>query len=116
MSDDAPLLSARGLTKYYGRRIGCRDVSFDLYEGEVLAVVGESGSGKSTLLGLLATEIAPTAGAVHYRMRDGETRDLFTLSEASRRFLFRTDWALSARMRATASAWASPPAATSASA
>jgi putative phosphonate transport system ATP-binding protein len=92
MSDDTPLLSARGLTKHYGRRIGCRDVSFDLYEGEVLAVVGESGSGKSTLLGLLATEIAPTAGAVHYRMRDGETRDLFTLSEAARRFLFRTDW------------------------
>ncbi|MEJ0011763.1 MAG: phosphonate C-P lyase system protein PhnK [Bauldia sp.] len=92
MSDDAPLLSARGLTKHYGRRIGCQDVSFDLYEGEVLAVVGESGSGKSTLLGLLATEVAPTAGAVHYRMRDGETRDLFTLSEASRRFLFRTDW------------------------
>jgi putative phosphonate transport system ATP-binding protein len=92
MSDDTPLLSARGLTKRYGQRIGCRDVSFDLYEGEVLAVVGESGSGKSTLLGLLATEIAPTAGAVHYRMRDGETRDLFNLSEAARRFLFRTDW------------------------
>jgi putative phosphonate transport system ATP-binding protein len=92
MSDDTPLLSARGLTKRYGQRIGCRDVSFDLYEGEVLAVVGESGSGKSTLLGLLSAELTPTAGEVHYRMRDGETRNLFTLSEAARRFLFRTDW------------------------
>ncbi len=42
---DTPLLSARGLTKRYGHRIGCADVSFDLHEGEVLAIVGESGSG-----------------------------------------------------------------------
>ncbi|MBV8751651.1 MAG: phosphonate C-P lyase system protein PhnK, partial [Hyphomicrobiales bacterium] len=39
---DAPLLLAEGLTKYYGRQLGCRDVSFSFYEGEVLAVVGES--------------------------------------------------------------------------
>jgi putative phosphonate transport system ATP-binding protein len=91
MSDE-PLLSARSLTKRYGPRLGCADVSFDLYEGEVLAVVGESGSGKSTLLGLLATELEPTSGSVRYRFRDGETRDLAALSEAERRFLFRTDW------------------------
>ncbi|HEV7252621.1 MAG TPA: phosphonate C-P lyase system protein PhnK [Mesorhizobium sp.] len=91
MSDPA-LLSARGLTKFYGARLGCADVSFDLYEGEVLAVVGESGSGKSTLLGLLSTELAPTAGAVRYRFRDGQVRDLAKLSEAERRFLLRTDW------------------------
>jgi len=90
--NDKPLLSARNLGKHYGQRLGCRDVNFDLYEGEVLAVVGESGSGKSTLLSLLATELPPTAGAVNYRMRDGETRNLFDLSEAERRFLLRTDW------------------------
>jgi len=88
----APLLTARGLSKHYGPRIGCEAVSFDLYEGEVLAVVGESGSGKSTLLKLLATETPPTAGSVHYRMRDGAVRDLFALTEAERRFLLRTDW------------------------
>ncbi|MCX5478851.1 phosphonate C-P lyase system protein PhnK [Kaistia geumhonensis] len=90
--NDAPLLTARGLSKHYGPRIGCEAVSFDLYEGEVLAVVGESGSGKSTLLKLLATETPPTAGSVHYRMRDGAVRDLFALTEAERRFLLRTDW------------------------
>jgi putative phosphonate transport system ATP-binding protein len=58
----------------------------------VLAVVGESGSGKSTLLGVLATELEPSAGEVHYRMRDGVSRNLFGLSEAERRFLLRTDW------------------------
>jgi putative phosphonate transport system ATP-binding protein len=92
MIDDRPLLSAEGLTKWYGRQLGCRDVSFELYEGEVLAVVGESGSGKTTLLQLLSTQLEPSAGRVHYRMRDGVTRDLAALSDAERRFLFRTDW------------------------
>ncbi|MFC2250113.1 phosphonate C-P lyase system protein PhnK [Labrys portucalensis] len=90
--NDSPLLQARGLTKHYGTCLGCADVSFDLYEGEVLAVVGESGSGKSTLLGLLSSEVEPTAGSVRYCMRDGAVRDLFALSEAERRFLLRTDW------------------------
>jgi putative phosphonate transport system ATP-binding protein len=89
---DEPLLIAEGLTKWYGRRLGCRDVSFDLHEGEVLAVVGESGSGKSTLLQLLSSLMTPDAGCVRYRMRDGVTRDIAALTEAERRFLFRTDW------------------------
>src|SRR5689334_19209700 len=87
-----PLLSVRNLTKYYGERIGCNGVSFDLYEGEILAVVGESGSGKSTLLSLLSTELAANAGTIRYRMRDGVARDLSTLSEAEQRLLLRTDW------------------------
>ena len=45
-----PLLSVKGMTKFYGRLVGCRDVDFDLWPGEVLCVVGESGSGKTTLL------------------------------------------------------------------
>jgi putative phosphonate transport system ATP-binding protein len=89
---DVPLLACEGLGKTYGRQLGCRDVSFCLYEGEVLAVVGESGSGKTTLLQLLSAQLEPSAGRVHYRMRDGVTRDLAHLGEAERRFLFRTDW------------------------
>lgn len=87
-----PLLIAEGLSKSYGRIAACRDVSFSLYPGEVLAIVGESGSGKSTLLQLLSAQLTPTGGRVSYRMRDGVTRDLASLGEAERRFLFRTDW------------------------
>lgn len=87
-----PLLSAGTLTKYYGTRIGCEAVSLDVYEGEVVAVVGESGSGKSTLLSLLSTQMAPSGGTLSYRMRDGAVRDLFSLPEADRRHLLRTDW------------------------
>jgi putative phosphonate transport system ATP-binding protein len=91
-TDQKPLLIAEGLTKWYGRQLGCRDVSFDLYEGEVMAVVGESGSGKTTLLNLLSAQISPSAGRVLYRMRDGMTRDLAVLGEAERRLIARTDW------------------------
>ena len=90
--NDEPLLLAEGLARNYGRLTACRDISFALYPGEVLAVVGESGSGKSTLLQLLSAQLAPSAGRVSYRMRDGVLRDLASLGEAERRFLFRTDW------------------------
>ena len=58
----------------------------------MLAIVGESGSGKTTLLQLLSTQLDASSGRVVYRMRDNVARDLATLSEAERRFLFRTDW------------------------
>jgi putative phosphonate transport system ATP-binding protein len=90
--DEQPLLIAEGLGKSFGRQIGCRDVSFALYEGEVMAVVGESGSGKTTLLRLLSMQTEASAGRVLYRIRDGVTRDLATLGEAELRFLARTDW------------------------
>ena len=90
--DDEPLMTARNLSKRYGARLACADVSLDIYEGEVLAVVGESGSGKTTLLRMLSAQIEPSAGHATYRMRDGVTRSLAALGEAERRFLFRTDW------------------------
>ena len=89
---DAPLLVVAGLSKYYGQRLGCADVSFALWPGEVLAIVGESGSGKTTLLNCLSTQLPPSFGRAEYRMRDGVLRNLYELSEAERRLLMRTDW------------------------
>jgi putative phosphonate transport system ATP-binding protein len=87
-----PLLSVQGLTTYYGERAGCEDVSFDLYPGEVLCVVGESGSGKTTLLNTIALRLRAASGRVTYTSAQGESLELFTLSEARQRHLMRTEW------------------------
>lgn len=89
---DQPLLRVEGLTKYYGARLGCADVGFELWPGEVLAIVGESGSGKTTLLNVLSASLEPSAGRALYRMRDGSWRNIYDLSEAERRLITRTDW------------------------
>lgn len=88
-----PLLSAAGIRKTYGAHIGCTDVSFDLFPGEVMGIVGESGSGKTTLLNCLAGHLAPDVGEVIFDTRADGPRDTVRMSEPERRMLARTDWA-----------------------
>lgn len=88
-----PLLDVQGVTKFYGKRIGCRNVSFDLYPGEVMGIVGESGSGKSTLLNCLAGHLETDSGKVLFDTKTEGLKDTITMSEPERRMLGRTDWA-----------------------
>lgn len=82
---DTPILRANSVTKSYGQIIGCRDVSFDLFPGEVLGIVGESGSGKSTLLNCISGRMRPTSGVIEFDTRMHGLTDLFGLSEPDRR-------------------------------
>jgi fructose transport system ATP-binding protein len=65
----APVLSARGLVKTFGRVVGLDGVDVDLHRGEVLAVIGDNGAGKSTLIKTLTGALAPDAGEIRL---DGE--------------------------------------------
>ncbi|PQO32292.1 ABC transporter ATP-binding protein [Bremerella cremea] len=46
------------------------DLSFNIYDGEVLAMVGPSGSGKSTILNLIGGLDQPTAGQIEFEGSD----------------------------------------------
>ena len=56
---------------YNGKVQAIRDISFDLYKGETLAIVGESGSGKSvttrSLMGLLAKNAEVEHGSIKFK-------------------------------------------------
>jgi len=63
------LVEARDLCRTFdeGRVEALRGVSFEIGEGEFVAVQGPSGSGKSTLLQLLGALDAPTSGELRFR-------------------------------------------------
>lgn len=63
MSEDL-VLSARGLSKRYGRVVAMDRADFDLKRGEILAVIGDNGAGKTTLIKTLVGAVSPDAGEI----------------------------------------------------
>jgi putative ABC transport system ATP-binding protein len=73
LSDAAPVVAAKGVTKVYrldGVEVRALDgIDLAVAQGDSLAIMGPSGSGKSTLLGLLGGLDRPTAGDLAFAGR-----------------------------------------------
>lgn len=71
MTERKTVVEARDLTRDYDfgeeRVHALRGVSFDIADGDYVAIVGPSGCGKSTLLNLIGAIDKPTSGAVQIR-------------------------------------------------
>ena len=65
-----PLLSVRGLSKYFGAVKAIEDVDLDLPSGQVTALIGDNGAGKSTLIKTVAGIWPPTAGQIFWKGRE----------------------------------------------
>ena len=66
---NAPVLEASNVTMAFEAGtprevVAFRDVSFQLHQGEIIAIVGPSGCGKSTLFNVIAGLLRPTSGSV----------------------------------------------------
>lgn len=83
-------LEMKNVSKTFYTEIGALDVleniTFNLNEGEIIAIVGPSGSGKTTLLNIISKLIEPTEGEIYV---DGEIGYMF---QRDHLFNWRTVW------------------------
>lgn len=84
-------LESKNLEKNYCTKCGtvyaCRDISFNVYRGEILGVVGESGSGKSTMMQCLYFDKEITSGEGYIsEFKNGEA-NVFAESTQQKRYI-----------------------------
>ncbi len=76
-SQKTPLLEIKDVTKVFGKEgaetHALRGVSFDIHEGEFVAIIGQSGSGKSTLMNIIGFLDTVTKGHYHFKGKNVTT-------------------------------------------
>jgi branched-chain amino acid transport system ATP-binding protein len=81
------LLRVDGVSRRFGGLRALDDVTFDVIEGEILALIGPNGAGKSTMLNVISGFTSADAGSVTF---DGERIDGLAAYEVNARGLVRT--------------------------
>ncbi len=79
MAEKAPLIEVQSISKYFGSVIALKDISMDVYPGEVHCLLGDNGAGKSTLIKTLAGVHKPSEGRY---LVEGEEVDFNSPREA----------------------------------
>jgi len=66
VEQDRPLLKLDNVTSGYGPIVAVRDLSIEVYPGEVVTLLGANGAGKSTTLLTIAGLVRPSAGTIEF--------------------------------------------------
>jgi branched-chain amino acid transport system ATP-binding protein len=69
MNGNGMILSVENLTIAYGNINAVDDISFEVYEGEIVTLIGANGAGKSSTLRAISG-IVPYSGRITYRQQD----------------------------------------------
>ena len=64
------MLEIKDLEVYYGVIQAIKGISFEVGEGEVIALIGANGAGKTTTLHTISGLIAPKSGTVTFEGKD----------------------------------------------
>ena len=64
------VLEVRSLSKAFGGVRAVNDVSFDIAQGEFLAMIGPNGAGKSTCFNMINGQLKPDAGKIIFERKD----------------------------------------------
>jgi branched-chain amino acid transport system ATP-binding protein len=63
------MLEIRGLAKRFGGLQAVKDLSFQVDDGEIVALIGPNGAGKTTVFALVSGFLEPDAGEITFRGR-----------------------------------------------
>ena len=77
------ILEVKKLTKYYGKALGVKEISFTLNKGEVFGFIGPNGAGKSTTIRSIMNLINKTSGEVYFRGKKLEKNNIYQKQEIS---------------------------------
>lgn len=65
-----PILELKHVSKSFGGLMAVSDVSFQVFEGEIVGLIGPNGAGKTTLFNLISGIYRPVSGTVTFRDQD----------------------------------------------
>ena len=58
------MIKVKGISKQYGNKKAIDNISFTVYQGEILGLLGFNGAGKSTIMNIITGCLAATEGTV----------------------------------------------------
>ncbi len=62
--NNKPLVALKNIEKRFGSLEVLKDISMDLYQGELVSILGPSGGGKSTIFNIISNTLEADAGSV----------------------------------------------------